>query len=74
MKNPTRTRGSIRHALMGDEVAKTARAEETAKAARDAAIVAAVKAGLSLREVADLAGISHGTVANIAKKAGVEDA
>lgn len=69
MKNPPSTRSRVRLSIIADAVLSSAREAEAAKAKRDAAIAAAVKAGLSLREVADLAGVSHGTVSTIAKKA-----
>jgi transposase len=54
-----------------DLARKLARAADkvwSSSAARDELIREAVTAGGSLREVADLAGVSHQTVANIVKR------
>lgn len=53
---------------MAGELEKVERAAEKLRAAqeaRDAAIVAAIEAGESLRAVARAAGVSHQTVANV---------
>jgi DNA-binding NarL/FixJ family response regulator len=58
-----------RHALK--RVERAARQLADAEATRDAAIVRAIRFGLSTRDVAQSAGISHGTIRAIVVRAAV---
>lgn len=55
-------------APLADELIRATQARTDADDAWHQAIIAAVDAGASLREIARLAGVSHGTIATIAER------